>query len=71
VTVLGGGVLPTVADQNWKLVAVEDFNSDDKPDILWRNTSTGDNYVWYLDGVTVLSGGNLPTVADQNWTIVP
>ena len=66
VTVLGGGNLPTVADQNWKAVGVADFNNDSKPDVLWRNVSTGDNYVWYLDGVTVLAGGNLPMVADQN-----
>ena len=54
VAVLGGGVLPMVADQSWKIVGVADFNNDDKPDILWRNGSGGDNYVWYLDGVTVL-----------------
>ena len=70
VTVLGGGNLPTVADQNWKVVGLEDFNKDSKPDILWRNAATGENYVWYLDGVTVLGGGNLPTVADQNWKVV-
>ena len=69
-TVLGGGVLPLVADQNWKVVGVEDFNYDDKPDILWRYEGTGENYVWYLDGVTVLGGGVLPTVADQNWDVV-
>ena len=33
------------------------MNGDGKPDILWRNASTGENYVWYLDGVTVLGGG--------------
>ena len=26
-----------------------DFNSDGKPDILWRNTSTGENSVWYMN----------------------
>lgn len=44
---------------------------DDNPDVLWHNTSTGANYILYLDGVTVLGGGSLPPVADQNWTIVP
>jgi hypothetical protein len=68
---VGGGVLPTVSDQNWTVVGAGDFNNDAKPDIQWRNTSAGDNYVWYLDGTTVLGGGVLPTVADQNWTIVP
>jgi uncharacterized delta-60 repeat protein len=47
-----------------------DFDGNGRPDILWRNASTGDNYVWYLDGVTVQGGGNLPTVADQNWNVV-
>ena len=71
VTVLGGGSLPPVADQNWKAVGTADFSNDGKPDILWRNVSSGENYIWYLDGVTVAGGGILPTVADQNWTIVP
>ena len=47
-----------------------DFNNDTKPDILWRSVSTGENYVWYLDGVTVLGGVSLPAVADQNWNVV-
>ena len=70
VAVLGGGSLPLVADQSWKVVGVADFNSDGKTDVLWRNVSTGENYVWYLDGVSVLGGGVLPMVADQNWKVV-
>jgi hypothetical protein len=70
VTVLGGGNLPMVADQNWQVVGVSDFNKDSRSDILWRNVSTGDNIVWYLDGVMVLGGGNLPMVADQSWQVV-
>jgi hypothetical protein len=70
VTVPGGGSLPIVEDQNWKVVGVADFNNDGKPDILWRHEATGDNYIWYLDGVTVSGGASLPTVADQNWKVV-
>ena len=70
VTVLGGGSLPPVTDQNWKAVGAADFNNDGKPDVLWRNTSTGENYIWHLDGVTVMGGGSLPTVAEQNWKVV-
>ncbi len=33
-----------------------DFNTDGKPDILWRNTSTGDNYVWYMNGIARAGG---------------
>jgi subtilisin family serine protease len=70
VTVIGGANLPTVADQNWKVVGIADFNNDSKPDILWRNVSGGENYVWYLNGVAVIGGANLPTVADQSWKVV-
>ena len=42
--------------------SLRSFNSDGKPDILWRNTSTGQNYVWYMDGVTRIGGDYLPTV---------
>jgi len=31
---------------------VTDFNNDDKPDILWRNTATGANSIWWMDGIT-------------------
>ena len=52
VTRTGSANLTPVADQTWKIVGTGDFNSDGKPDILWRNTATGQNSVWYMDGVT-------------------
>jgi hypothetical protein len=51
-------------------VGVGDFNSDGKPDILWRHTPSGMNYVWYMNGTSIIGGGNLPTVDDMNWAIV-
>ena len=42
--VLANGKLP--------IAAGTDSNGDGKPDILWRNTQTGANAVWYMDGVT-------------------
>jgi hypothetical protein len=64
-------ILPTVSDPNWTIVGVADFNGDFKPDILWRNISTGRSTVWYMNGAT-WNGGyvDLPTVSDQDWTIV-
>jgi hypothetical protein len=64
--------LTTVADQNWKMAGTADFNADGKPDILWRNTSTGENMVWFMtgaDGTTMIGNINLLTVADQTWQI--
>ena len=51
---------------NWKIVGTGDFNSDGKPDILWRNTSTGQNGVWYMDGVNVIGWGGTPTDSQRS-----
>ena len=47
-----------------------DFNSDGKTDILWRNKSTGQNIVWFMNGATYSSYAELMQVADTNWEIV-
>ncbi|MGA7614364.1 MAG: FG-GAP-like repeat-containing protein [Thermoanaerobaculia bacterium] len=46
-----------------------DFNGDTKPDLIWRNYSTGAVNVWFLNGTTYTSGANLFNVADSNWRI--
>jgi hypothetical protein len=51
-------------------VPVRDFNGDGKPDILWRNTTSGQNAVWYLDGATVTGFAVLDSMTDQSWKIV-
>jgi hypothetical protein len=64
------GFLRTVADLNWQIVGVGDFDGDGKSDILWRNRATGENYLYPMNGLAIKpSEGFLRTVADQNWTI--
>jgi len=47
-----------------------DFNGDGNPDILWRNTSTGDNRIWLMSASgTLISSVALPSEPDQNWQI--
>ncbi len=46
-----------------------DFDGDGKDDILWRNSATGENYIYFMNGTAVRTGGFLRTVADLNWTI--
>jgi len=55
----GGGTVSVPAD----------FNADGKPDILWRNTTTGANVVWFMDGTTITGAADLPG-APVVWSIV-
>ena len=57
----------TVTDKNWKVAGVGDFNGDGKPDILWRNTATGANGVWYMNGASMTGSAAISPVTDQNW----
>jgi hypothetical protein len=59
----------SVADTNWKIAGVGDFNVDQKPDLVWRNTSTGQNAIWFLDGVMYKSFQFFDAVSDLNWAI--
>jgi hypothetical protein len=47
-----------------------DFNGDGKPDILWRNSMTGEVVVWIMDGTRRLNVISLATMPDPNWRIV-
>ncbi len=33
---------------NWKIIAIDDFDGDSNADILWRETTTGEVYVWFM-----------------------
>jgi len=66
----GEGYLRTVADQNWQIPGIGDFDGDGKADILWRNSSTGDNYLYFMSGTSIVGEGYLRTVADLNWQVV-
>jgi len=46
-----------------------DFNGDGNEDVLWRNDSTGQTYVWLMDGTSISSQGLPGTVSDMNWHI--
>ncbi len=60
-----------VTDLNWQVQAIDDFNRDGLPDIIWRHAVSGANYVWLMNGTTVSSGLELvpaiagPPVASQ------
>ena len=35
---------------NWKIVAVADLNSDGRADLIWQDASTGQGYIWFMNG---------------------
>ena len=62
-----GGASVTSAGPEWSVGRIEDFNGDARPDVLWRNYATGQNYLWYMVDWVVSGGIALPSVNDTNW----
>jgi hypothetical protein len=63
------GYARTVSDRNWQIAGIGDFNGDGRADLLWRNSSTGANYIYLMNGKNISGEGYLRTVADQNWKV--
>ncbi len=57
--------------QYWKtsLSLPHDHNDDNKADIFWRNETTGENYLYFMDSNNISSHGEINTVSDQNWKV--
>ncbi|MEP7208124.1 MAG: FG-GAP-like repeat-containing protein [Casimicrobiaceae bacterium] len=54
----------------WSIVAQADFDGDGKTDLLWRNSVTGQNLIWFMDGGVRLSAQSPPSVgAGQGWIV--
>ncbi|MEO1404428.1 MAG: VCBS repeat-containing protein, partial [Cyanobacteria bacterium J06635_1] len=49
--------------------AQPDFNNDQKADLVWHNTKTGQNTLWFMDGATVLNTADIDTVNNLNWQL--
>ncbi|HYR27693.1 MAG TPA: carboxypeptidase regulatory-like domain-containing protein, partial [Thermoanaerobaculia bacterium] len=45
-----------------------DFNADNKPDILWRN-SDGTSRVWLMNGTSYTSNLDLPAMGESGWSV--
>ena len=49
--------------------ARNDFNGDGKSDILWRHSSSGQNYIYLMNGIGTAASGSIFTVPDLSWKI--
>lgn len=61
-----------VADTQWKIVGVGDFNADGSADIAWQHAGDGALAVWQMTGTTVNATVNLipDRTTDVLWKVV-
>jgi hypothetical protein len=52
----------------WTMSGMGDFNGDGHNDVVWRNTTTGSIYVWYLNNGAFVSEAFVVTV-DPAWKV--
>lgn len=50
----------------WTIAAVNDFNNDHKADLLWRHSS-GQLWLYLMDGATIQNSQALPVNVSENW----
>jgi len=48
-------------DSHWQIQGVGDFTGDCRPDVLWRNTVTGQTGAWVMNGTAVVGWLWMPT----------
>jgi hypothetical protein len=67
----GSGPMQTLADTDWTLCGMGDFNGDGEAyDLLWRHAVNGKNTIWLMHGRSILpDSGSLTKVADMDWII--
>jgi hypothetical protein len=61
--------LLTVADPQWQIGGIADFNQDGQVDVLWRHQQTGVNLVWLMQGTKIADHWMLPELRDPAWQI--
>ncbi len=58
-----------IADTRWQVAGISDFTGDGKPDIFWRNQTTGENSIWVMNGTVRTSILTPAPITDTRWKI--
>jgi hypothetical protein len=66
-TTISSGSLGYVSS-DWQILGTGDFNGDGKADILWKNRTTSQVYVWLMNEITIASTGT-PGAPTSAWSI--
>jgi len=66
--ILSSGTIAAVPT-TYSIVGQRDFNGDGDADLLWRDTS-GNLYMWFMNGATMSSSANFGNVSPITWTVM-
>ena len=69
--IVGGGALTPSPDSTWRLVAAADFNKDNKTDLVWQQTTTGQLEAWLMDGIVRTKVVALPALPPNTAVVGP
>lgn len=63
------GLGPVARNLEWTMETVSDVDGDGRPDLVWRNRSTGGIAAWLMRGTAFLSFNPLGTMRGDGWGI--
>ena len=67
--VIGSGYIYNQPLTDWNLVAAADFTGDGKTDLLFQNKTTGEVYLWVLNGTTISTSRSIFASGLAAWKV--